>query len=233
MYSSETIKKVVRALTEKTNQYMMLSPDKVKECISTGNRKIGNVLNVSLAPILTCANCAQCMHYCYDVNACARYSNTVVDARARNTALFRMDRNEFFKRLDNRMSRRRANKALRFHVSGDIVDYDHFDRMMALAIKYAPRGWDIWTYTKNYTVVNEWIARHGGNKDAVLRYMKVMFSEWKGLPMDNPYGMPVFSCTMKGDPMPAGIHVCPGNCNICRSARRGCVVGETSTVREH
>lgn len=233
MYSNETIRKVVTGLTKSIDRYMLMSPAAIKECISTGNRKIGNVLNVSLAPILTCANCRECMRYCYDVNACARYSNTVVDARARNTALFRMDRDEFFKRLNNRMARRRANKALRFHVSGDIVDYDHFDRMMALAIKYAPRGWDIWTYTKNYTVVNEWIARHGGHRDAVLKYMKVMFSEWKGLPMVNPYDMPVFSCTMKGDPMPAGVHVCPGNCNVCRTARRGCVVGETSTVREH
>lgn len=90
MYSTKTVGKVVKALKKWIEFFLKLAKtdiNLVNTCISEGNRKIGHVLNVSLAPIITCANCKQCKHFCYDVKACLQYSNTVLQARARNTVL--------------------------------------------------------------------------------------------------------------------------------------------------
>lgn len=49
--------------------------------------------------------------------------------------------------------------------------------------------------TKKYWIVNKYIAEHGGDKDCVLKYYHLRFSQWDGYPMSNPYGMPVFALT--------------------------------------
>ena len=116
MYSHNSITKAVRNLREKYSFYLAEITrggiGSVKMCISTGNRKIGRVLNVSLPPVLTCANCSECKYLCYDIKACLQYAN-VVDARARNLAILRADRDEYFRRIDDKLSRRRTNKFFR------------------------------------------------------------------------------------------------------------------------
>ena len=200
--------------------------------ISKGNRKIGRVMNVSLPPIVTCANCSGCKNLCYDVKACLQYPNTVIDARVRNWSIFMKDRDEYFARIDAAMNARRKNKYFRWHVAGDIVDYDHFDRIINNARKHP--DFIIWTYTKNYSVVNAWIEKNG--RDAMPNNFTVMFSEWRGVPMINPYNMPEFRVVFKDDankPDPASNYYCPGNCDICKACNRGCVAGETVYCNEH
>ena len=227
MYSNETIAKVTTMLRDKTREYIAQgNVNAIKMAISTGNRKIGRVMNVSLPPIITCANCAQCKHYCYDVKACMQYPNTVVDARARNLAILTLDRDEYFSRIDKAMSRRHTNKFFRWHVSGEIVDLDYFDRMVNNARRHP--DFTIWTYTKNYRIVNEWIDKNG----TLPNNLHIMFSEWRGLPMDNPHGMPEFRVVFKGEQAPRG-HYCPSNCDVCKATGRGCIAGETTYCHEH
>lgn len=229
MYSKETITKAVEKLQEKIAFYESMRAEEIKMCISDGNKKIGKTLNVSLAPIITCHNCRECMKYCYDVKAVMAYPSCL-DARARNTALFMKDRGDFFGRLHKRMRGRKARKALRFHVSGEIVDSDHLDRIIDTARMFP--DWTIWTYTKMYWVVNQYVDSHGGSIAAAIpSNLHVMFSEWKGLPMDNPHGFPVFRCAF--DESDKVGHHCPGNCDICLAHKRGCVVGESSWVDNH
>ena len=222
-YSIESIRKVTRLMMEARTAYMQKDIDNIKMAISAGNRKIGRVLNVSLPPIMTCANCKECMHFCYDIKACLQYPNTVIDARVRNLVILLKDRDEYFSRIIAKIARRRMNKYFRWHVAGDIVDADYFDRMVQVARLFPE--WIFWTYTKNYTVVNAWIAANGGTRAAVPSNLHVMFSEWRGLPMVNPYGMPEFSCHFPDEPEPATFK-CPGNCDVCKLAGRGCVAGE-------
>ena len=210
-------------MMEARTAYMQKDIDNIKMAISAGNRKIGRVLNVSLPPIMTCANCKECMHFCYDIKACLQYPNTVIDARVRNLVILLKDRDEYFSRIIAKIARRRMNKYFRWHVAGDIVDADYFDRMVQVARLFPE--WIFWTYTKNYAVVNQWIADHGATSDAVPSNLHVMFSEWRGLPMVNPYGMPEFSCHFPDEPEPATFK-CPGNCDVCKLAGRGCVAGE-------
>ena len=81
-------------------------------------------------------------------------------------------------------------------------------------------------YTKMYGIVNAWIAKNGGSKECLPGNLKVMFSEWDGMPMINPYGMPTFKTIMPGKKRRKHAWQCPGNCEECVKAGRGCVVGE-------
>lgn len=234
MYSKESIKKAVDLMNARRVYYAIIAVDQIKLAISSGNRKIGRVMNVSLPPIMTCANCKECKYLCYDVKACLQYPNTVIDARIRNLSILMKDRDEYFNRIDAAMDRRRKNKYFRWHVAGDIVDIDYFNRMVENAKSHP--GFIIWTYTKNYSVVNEWIRQHGGNKSALPANFTVMFSEWRGIEMVNPYGMPEFRVVFKTDtvkPDPKKVHYCPGNCDVCKALHRGCVAGETTYCNEH
>lgn len=232
MYSHESISKVVNLMNARRAYYAPVAVDQIKMAISKGNRKIGRVMNVSLPPIMTCANCKECKYLCYDVKACLQYPNTVIDARIRNLSILIKDRDEYFHRIDEAMNRRRKNKYFRWHVAGDIVDVDYFDRMIDNARRHP--DFIIWTYTKNYRVVNTWIDANG--RDAIPANFHIMFSEWRGLEMINPYHMPEFRVVFKDDehkPDPATNHYCPGNCDICKAMNRGCVAGETTYCNEH
>lgn len=228
MYSIETLRKVVRLMNERGAELEKVPVEQIPLCISKGNRKIGRVMNVSLPPIKSCANCAGCSKLCYDIKACAQYPRTVIDARMRNYSILKRDMARYFALIEQAISRRRNNKFFRWHVAGDIVDIDYFDNMVRIAREHA--DFTFWTYTKNYRVVNEWCAEHG--RENIPANFSIMFSEWRGMPMDNPYGFPQFSVVFKDEEKPQGFY-CPGNCDICKFARRGCVVGESVYCMEH
>ena len=231
MFSIESIKKVTKQIQATREHYMAVNVEDIKLAISKGNRKIGRTMNVSLPPIVTCANCKECKFLCYDIKACLQYPNTVIDARVRNLVILLKDRAEYFNRIDKAMSRRRTNKYFRWHVAGDIIDIDYFDNMVKLAEKHP--DFICWTYTKNYKVVNSWIESHGGNKNALPKNLSVMFSEWRGMEMINPYGLPEFRVVFKDDEIKPVGHYCPGNCEICLKSGRGCVAQETTYCNEH
>lgn len=234
MYSNATIIKVVGQLKDSINYYSTKNSENITISISCGNKKIGRVLNVSLAPIITCANCKECKHLCYDIKACLQYSN-VRDARSRNTVLATKYRDIYFSAIDEKLSRRRKNKYFRWHVSGDIIDLDYFCRMVDIARKHS--DFVMWTYTKAYFIVNEYCKRFG--KDSIPSNLVIMFSEWDGMDLINPYNFPIFSCRLKdGNKNRTAesfeqMFKCPGNCDICKESHRGCIKGEDTYVDEH
>lgn len=224
MYSPETIRKMLDTAEQYRRKYEAMDPKDIPMCISKGNTKIGHALNVSIMPILTCPNCKQCAPYCYDVKSCVRFSDTVISARMRNTVLLWKDRDEFFRRIDDACSRRRKNKFFRWHVAGDIIDMDYFSRMCEIARRHP--DFKFWTYTKNYKVVNNY-------KGTIPSNFVIMFSEWRGLEMENPQGRPEFRVVFHDDPVkPVGFY-CPGNCDVCKRLNRGCIAGETTYCNEH
>lgn len=229
-YSINSLRKLMKKATELINHYASLPAEQIKICISKGNRKIGRVMNVSLLPIKTCANASGCHRICYDVKACLQYVN-VLDARVRNTVLAKYHRDEYFRRIEDAISRRRAHKFFRWHVAGDILDLDYFSRMVEIARSHP--DFVFWTYTKNYAVVNEYVSTHGGSiAEAIPSNLTVMYSEWRGMQMDNPFGFPEFRVVFKDEVEPEGFY-CPGNCDICKASRRGCIASETVFCREH
>lgn len=230
MYSKEALAKCVRLAREAGEHYQEIPVDEIQICISTGNRKIGRVMNVSLMPMLTCGNCSGCSRYCYDIKACLQYPNTVIDARMRNTVLAQRDMALYFHLIDEHITHSRC-RFFRWHVAGDIINSLYFAGMVTEALRHPDVTF--WTYTKMYSIVNEYIDTMGPLPDN----LHVMFSKWDGMPMNNPHGLPVFACKLKAgnaDHVPfETMHRCPGNCDVCKAAGRGCVVGESSYADEH
>ena len=230
-YSAETLRKVTADLRERVWYYaeQLRNGVMMKLSISAGNRKIGRVWNISLAPVISCGNCAECSHFCYAVGSVIAY-HTAAAAWSKNLAILQHDRDGYFAQLDAKMSSRTKRRFFRFHVSGEIPDVDYLRRMIELARKHP--DWKIWTYTKMYGIVNSYCRTYG--KVSIPENLVIMFSEWKGTPIINPYGFPEFRVIFPGDvDQQEQIWTCPGNCEICIEAGRGCVAGETSKVKLH
>ena len=231
MFNKSTINKVFSIASELKAKYKLMPIEAIKICISSGNNKIGHAMNVSTMPGLDCGNCSHCIGFCYDVKACVRYPQTVIDARIRNSVLLERDRDEFFRRIDNAMNRRKKNKMFRWHVAGDIKDADYFQRMIDNALNHP--DFTIWTYTKMYSIVNDWIANNG----PLPSNFTVMFSKWDGVPMPNPFNLPVFVCRLKEGNKDYfdfdNCFHCPGKCDICKASGRGCPFGESAWIDEH
>lgn len=224
-FKNKTLMKVIRLMKAMERKYAAIPLDEIKMCISNGNHKIGRVMNVSIPPILSCGNCTECKFLCYDIKACNQYPNTVIDARIRNWTVLKRSREEYFGRIRKAIARRRKNFYFRWHVAGDIIDIDYLKEMAAIA-KENPH-FIFWTYTKMYWIVNEYCATY-----EIPSNLIIMFSEWRGMPMDNPYGFPEFRVVFKDEVEPKGFY-CPGNCDVCKAIKRGCVAGETTYCREH
>jgi len=234
----ETLKKFLDLAKEAKRKYRAMRPDQIRLTISSGNAKIGKVLNVSLLPVHTCGHCKECKQYCYDVRDCLRFPGNVLDARVKNTVLMERDINRYFDQIDDKMSRRRKNKYFRWHVGGDIPSALYFDLMIKTAKKHP--DFIMWTYTKEYDTVNEFVRKHGGNRfKAIPSNLAIMFSEWDGVKIDNPYDFPVFSTRLTGgnknhsDDYFEGLHKCPGACKICLESGHGCPFGESTYNDEH
>lgn len=226
-YTIETLKKFYDIAESLIAYYMTLPIDQLKICITNGNSKIGHVMNVSLLPIFTCINnCHGCRFFCYDIKACMQYKNVIM-ARARNTVLLWRDRDKYFELVEKKISHRRKNKYFRWHVAGDIIDLDYFERMIEIAKNH--KDFVFWTYTKQYTIVNNYCDKYG--KNSIPSNFSIMFSQWDGIEIVNPYNFPEFR--VYDDITNVKEHVCPGNCELCLNAKTGCPYGVTSAVKKH
>ena len=235
----ETLKKYADALQKAIAAYMETDPAAIPMCISAGNDKIGHAFNVSLPAILTCGRCSHCAPYCYDVKTC-NFRPNVIDARARNYVILHLYRERYFREIREKLRRsRRKNPCFRWHVGGEIPDAAYFAEMVSIAREFPAVRF--WTYTKVHYIVNEYVRTHGGSRAAAIpENLHVMFSVWSGMPTENPYNFPTFECRLAaGNPEHPDpeywqhVHKCPGNCDICAAAGRGCVVGESSYADEH
>lgn len=230
MYTNEGIKKAINGLKTEIENHNNAWKDgkRFDVVISAGNNKIGNTLNVSLPPVITCGNCSGCMKYCYDIKACLQYNN-VRKARAKNYVVLCNDFRKYFDDIEKALNKRKANKFFRWHVSGDIPSIEYFREMVRIAIMH--EDFRFWTYTKRYDIVNEYVRKYG--RESIPENLSVMFSEWQGMPMINPYNFPEFRVILKGQEKPNGVKWCCGNCNTCIRACSHCVKGETVYCMEH
>lgn len=239
MYTAETIRKYRERMQAAIDSYNNIPVSELSVCISKGNRKIGRVNNVSLPAIFTCPNCSQCWCLCYDIKAAMQYKNVLL-ARARNYSIFMRDREEYFCQIDRALSRsrrlvifrRKKRKVFRWHVAGDLLDVDYLRRVIEIARKHPDTVF--WLYTKSYDIVNKYVAEHGGSIAAAIPdNLSIMFSEWRGMEMRNPYGFAEFRVVFKGETAPSGSFSCLGNCEKCIALGRGCPARETVYANEH
>ena len=136
MYTEKSIAKYLKQAKETEKRYLPMKAEEIQVVISKGNRKIGHTLNVSLAPIFTCANCKECKYFCYDIKACLQYPKNVLQARIKNTVLLRKSMEEYFNQIRKVIKRRRKNFFFRWHVSGDIVSEEYLSNMVKIAKEF-------------------------------------------------------------------------------------------------
>lgn len=239
MYKLETIQKFLGEVKKFREKYQAMDANDIEICISEGNSKIGNALNISTVPIITCGHCKECLWYCYDIKACIRFPKNVLDRRVRNLVILQKDRDLFFRLISEKMDKRTKNKYFRWHQAGEIIDYDYLDRMVKNAKDHP--DYFIWTYTKEYDIVNSWVSDHldevtyKNGHIMVADNFVIMFSEWRGLAMNNPYNFPVFRVVMvsEGEKLDNETWVCCGDCSVCKKAHRGCFANETVQAKDH
>ena len=193
-------------------------------CVSDGNGKIGRIKNISVAPIITCHGiCGQCAIHCYDTKAVLQYPE-VCDARARNTVLLRYHPFEFFAQALS-AARRQQKGLFRWNVGGEIDGLNHL-RMIVRIAELVP-GTRFLLFTKRHYLVNSYCDSMC-RRSAIPSNLKLIFSAWAGMALDNPYSFPV-SAPYAGT-RPSGWKKCVGNCETCAEKGLGCWSAKSGDV---
>lgn len=193
--------------------------------ISPGNQKMGYIPSVSLPPVVTCANGCTCSKKCYAARLC-KIRKTVREAYERNLQILNTDPAAYWLQVK---AAAMVTKYFRFHVSGDIVNAEYL-RNMCQTAQQLP-GTFFLAFTKKYSLVNEYAQR-----EEIPANLKIIFSAWPGMQMENPHNLPVANVIFKGQEPAESWKICGGNCAECACRGVGCwelKPGEQIAFYEH
>lgn len=179
--------------------------------VSPGNQKMGFIPSVSLPPVVTCANGCTCAKKCYAAKLC-RIRKNVREAYQRNLDILIQDPAAYWLQVK---AAAMVTKYFRFHVSGDIVNAEYFANMIKTAEELP--GTAFLAFTKQYTIVNQYL-----NGAKLPENLKIIFSAWPGMPMENPHNLPVANVIFKGQTPADNWKICGGNCAECACRGVGC-----------
>lgn len=198
-----------------------------KVSISNGNKKVGRIPSVSLLPIVSCPNCKSCAKKCYANKLCRIYPS-VKKAYANNWEILQSNPNEYFKQVNDAVKMARF---FRWHVSGDIVNFDYLLNMVSIA-NNNPHC-TMLAFTKNWDVVNKYVSEVG----ELPSNLQIIFSaDFDTNETKNPYNMPTAHVILKGCEPSANYKICGGNCSECALNGGGCwtlAKGESVAFYEH
>lgn len=181
-----------------------------KLCVSRGNTKLGNCVNISFPPVVTCCKDAPCIKECYALkHAYALYKN-VKAAWDGNLKLWLEEPGEFQKQFWDYLGRTRC-KMCRINVGGDIPD-EAFLAMVAATATRFPKI-KFLAFTKKYDLID-------GYKSKFPENLRIVLSAWPGykLPKRLQKKFPVAWMLDKDNldkRIPEGTTVCPGACETC------------------
>lgn len=197
--------------------------------ISKGNSKMGDIASVSLPAGITCRCDCECSKKCY-AKKLERIRKSVREAYKNNYELLMNDSDTYWREVEASIM---MSRFFRFHVSGDIPDSDYFQHMVDISSRN--KHCRILCFTKKYGIVNAYLDEHGGSLPDNLQ---VIFSGWRGLSMENPYGLPEAHVVYRDGTTTArvGYTPCSGNCTECAITNSGCWElqrGEQIAFNEH
>lgn len=193
--------------------------------ISTGNKKMGAIPSVSLPPVITCADGCKCAQKCYAAKLC-RIRKSVREAYQRNLDILTNNPDSYWQQVK---AAAMVTRYFRFHVSGDIVNFNYLHNMVEIARELP--GTTFLAFTKQYDLVNEYTEY-----EEIPANLKIIFSAWPGMPMDNPHNFPVANVIFKGQQPNDNWKICGGNCMECACKGIGCwelSKGEQIAFYEH
>jgi len=177
----------------------------LKPSISLGNVKTGFIPSISLPPLYTCPNSAECRKSCYVMTNMLRgpHAGTIAKAYVKNWLLFQADADKYFSdvisqlakvfskgintKAKKRLASRNTNPAdiytpdlVRWNVSGDLPNQRYLEGAKAVAKAFP--GVRFLIFTKNYDTA----SRTGLDFSDLPANLEVVFSCWPGqdLPTD-------------------------------------------------
>lgn len=191
---------------------VMQIPQKI---VKAGNSKVSEYVAVVNMPAgFTCPADAPCKSGCYALKGRYSFDNVTLPAW-RNLYFFNNNPDGFFKAIEAELQEAdnlRPWRWFRWHESGDIVNYDYFCGMVAIAKKF--KRINFMAYTKKYSIVNKYIEENG----ALPKNLTIIFSVWGiyGLGV-NKYNLPC--AYVKGigadSYIPTNATPCEGSCKDC------------------
>lgn len=199
----------------------------LKLSVSNANSKMGNVKSISMPRVVTCAPDVPCAKTCYVAHF--DWRRTVRDAYENNLNLWLTDPDSFEQQA---IAAAYGSFYFRWHVSGDIISQDYLAMMCRVARKLPHTHF--LAFTKQYKIVNQYLE----NKKRIPSNLHILFSEWPGYNMNNPYNLPVAYVSFKNGicDAPSDAKECGGHCEECAYAGKNCWVlekGQSVVLREH
>ena len=176
--------------------------------ISKGNRKMGLIYSVSMPAGVTCRDNAPCKKGCYACKGAFLYSN-VQKSYNNNLNLYKEDSQRFEQSILEQLP---MYGVFRWHVSGDMVDMEYFKMMVRIAKKL--KNVKFLAFTKKYELVNDYILQGG----KIPKNLKIVYSAWTGLEMDNPNNLPIAYMRDEknlDERIPKSAIPCSGDCSQC------------------
>ena len=219
-YNPNTLAKFREALREAIDD--VKNAKNLHVTISEGNIKMGHVASVSLLPFLSCpGTCGDtCGAKCYAAKL-ANLRKNVLTSYARNQAIATLRPDIYWSSVDLAM---KQVKWFRFHVSGDVLNYNYFDKMIE-ACRNNPTT-KVLVFTKKFDIVNKWIDENG----TLPENLSIMFSGWSNLIPTNPHKLPETNVVEKGYHPRSGWTMCGGNCFECALNGVGCWTAKSGDV---
>ena len=182
--------------------------------ISNGNRKMGAIPSFSLPQGITCRPDAPCKKECYAKRMERLYEN-VKKSYYNNFQEWKNNPIAVEKQI---IAVAYISKLFRWHVSGDIIDRNYFEMMIRVA-KVCNQT-KFLCFTKKFEIVNTYLFERNKLPDNLI----IVFSDWKGLYLENPFNLPIAHVMYKNGETtaPNGSKLCKGNCYDCVVEDGGC-----------
>lgn len=125
------------------------------------------------------------------------------------------------------------SRFFRFHVAGDIPNFDYLVHMVDIAKRN--QHCQILCFTKKYDIVNKFMDE---NESGIPGNLHLILSAWRGLEMNNPYHLPEAHVRYRDGSTTASDRAkeCGGNCTECAITDGGCwtlLPGEQVVFNEH
>lgn len=177
-------------------------------CISSGNRKLGDIMNISLTPILCCPKGAFCAgDGCYALKPYRMYPGTR-KAWDNNARIALTNPSSYFAQVASVIDERRP-RWFRWHVAGDMLNLNYLHQMCRIA-ELNHRTHFV-AFSKAFNIINSYekTRRLPGN-------LTIIFSAWPRMSIPNPHRHRV-AWLQDGteDRVPEDAVHCPGNCESC------------------
>ena len=229
----------------KTTNYQI---EKIAELLKTcarpvfhaprGNRKLGEIPSFNIAPVVTCAACANrtcALEGCYAVKNMFAHgynynTNNVLRAWLDNTLLAFTDLDALEAELDAVLTLQEqsisAGKFFRMHSSGDFFSVAYAQMWERLIAKHP--GIKFLAFTKQFDVVR-------AVDFSALANISLVLSGWPGveIPEDLKSKYRVAYCVDHGDAAPTGAIECPGNCDTCGMCWNLAAIGRDVYFNKH